>query len=38
MAKNDQQPVEESIKNWELYQKVKEQKEGKIKISTKYKF
>jgi hypothetical protein len=38
MAKNDQRPVEESIKNWELYQKVKEQKEGKIKISTKYKF
>jgi len=38
MAKDDQQPVEESIKNWELYQKVKEQKEGKIKISTKYKF
>ena len=38
MAKDDQQPVEESIKNWELYQKVKEQKEGKIKISAKYKF
>jgi hypothetical protein len=35
LAKDDKQPVEESILNWELYQKVKEQKEGKIKISTK---
>lgn len=37
MAKDDEQ-VSESILNWELYQKVKEQKEGKIKINTKYKF
>ncbi len=37
LAKDDKQPVEESILNWELYQKVKEQKEGKIKISTKIK-
>jgi hypothetical protein len=38
MAKDDQQPVEESIQNWELYQKVKEQKEGKIKVDTKLKY
>jgi hypothetical protein len=37
LAKDDK-PVSESIINWELYQKVKEQKEGKIKINTKYKF
>jgi hypothetical protein len=37
LAKDDK-PVSESITNWELYQKVKEQKEGKIKINTKYKF
>jgi hypothetical protein len=37
MAKDDEQ-VSESILNWDLYQKVKEQKEGKIKINTKYKF
>jgi len=36
LAKDDKQ-VSESILNWELYQKVKEQKEGKIKISTKIK-
>lgn len=37
MAKDDEQPVSESIINWELYQKVKEQKEGKQKFSTKIK-
>jgi len=37
MAQDDEQPVSESILNWELYQKVKEQKEGKQKFSTKIK-
>jgi hypothetical protein len=37
MAKDDEQ-VSESILNWELYQKVKEQKEGKIKVDTKLKY
>lgn len=37
IAQDDEQPVSESILNWELYQKVKEQKEGKQKFSTKIK-
>jgi hypothetical protein len=37
MAQDDEKPVSESIINWELYQKVKEQKEGKQKFSTKIK-
>ena len=37
LAQDDEQPVSESILNWELYQKVKEQKEGKQKFSTKIK-
>lgn len=37
MAQDDEKPVSESILNWELYQKVKEQKEGKQKFSTKIK-
>ena len=37
MAKDDA-PVSESIINWELYQKVREQKYGKRNIQTKYNF
>ena len=37
MAKDDV-PVSESIINWELYQKVREQKYGKRNIQTKYNF
>ena len=37
LAQDDEQPVSESILNWEIYQKVKEQKEGKQKFSTKIK-
>lgn len=37
MAKDDV-PVSESIINWELYQKVREQKYGKSNIQTKYNF
>ena len=37
LAQDDEQPVSESILNWELYQKIKEQKEGKQKFSTKIK-
>jgi hypothetical protein len=37
MAQDDEKPVSESIINWELYHKVKEQKEGKQKFSTKIK-
>ena len=37
LAQDYEQPVSESILNWELYQKVKEQKEGKQKFSTKIK-
>ena len=37
MAKDDE-PVSESIINWELHQKVREQKYGTPKIHTKYKF
>jgi hypothetical protein len=34
MAQDDEQQVSESILNWELYQKVKEQKNGKMKFDT----
>jgi predicted CopG family antitoxin len=34
MAQDDEQPVSESILNWELYQKVREQKNGKMKFDT----
>jgi hypothetical protein len=37
MAKNDDQPVSESIINWELHQQIMEKKYGKRKIETKYK-
>jgi hypothetical protein len=37
LAKDDK-PVSESIINWELHQKVREQKYGKIKIETEFKF
>ena len=37
LAQDYEQPVSESILNWEIYQKVKEQKEGKQKFSTKIK-
>jgi hypothetical protein len=37
LAKDDE-PVSESIINWDLYQKVKEQKYGTPKIHTKYNF
>jgi hypothetical protein len=38
MAKNDEQPVSESIINWELHQKLMEKKYGKKKIETEFKF
>ena len=38
MAKNDEQPVSESIINWELHQKLIEKKYGKRKIKTEFKF
>ena len=38
MAKDDKQPVSESIINWELHQKLMEKKYGKIKIETEFKF
>ena len=38
MAKNDEQPVSESIINWELHQKLMEKKYGKRKIETEFKF
>ena len=38
MAKNDEQPVSESILNWELHQKLMEKKYGKKKIETEFKF
>ena len=38
MAKDDEQPVSESIINWELHQKLMEKKYGKRKIETKFKF
>ena len=38
MAKDDEQPVSESIINWELHQKLMEKKYGKIKIETEFKF
>jgi hypothetical protein len=37
LAKDDE-PVSESILNWDLYQKVKEQKYGTPKSHTKYNF
>ena len=37
MAKDDEQPVSESIINWELHQQIMEKKYGKRKIETKYK-
>ena len=38
MAKDDEQPVSESIINWELHQQLMEKKYGKRKISTTYKY
>ena len=38
MAKDDEQPVSESIINWELHQQIMEKKYGKRKIETEYKF
>lgn len=38
MAKEDGQPVEESIHNWDLHQQIMEKKYGKRKIETKYKY
>ena len=37
MAKDDEQPVSESIINWDLHQQIMEKKYGKRKIETKYK-
>lgn len=37
MAKDDEQPVSESIINWDLHQRIMEKKYGKRKIETKYK-
>ena len=37
MAKDDEQPVSESILNWDLHQQIMEKKYGKRKIETKYK-
>ena len=34
LAQDDEQPVSESILNWELHQKVREQKNGKMKFDT----
>jgi hypothetical protein len=38
MAKDDEQPVSESIINWELHQQLMEKKYGKRKIETEFKF
>ena len=38
MAKDDEQPVSESILNWDLHQQIMEKKYGKRKISTTYKY
>jgi hypothetical protein len=38
MAKDDEQPVSESILNWELHQRIMEKKYGKRKIETEYKY
>jgi len=38
MAKDDESQVNESILNWDLYQKIMEKKYGKRKISTTYKY
>jgi hypothetical protein len=37
MAKDDQ-PVSESIINWELHQKLMDKKHGKSKLETEFKF
>ena len=38
MAKDDENPVSESILNWDLHQQVMEKKHGKRKIETEYKY
>ena len=38
LAQDDEQPVSESILNWELYQKIKEQKNGKMKFDTEIRY
>jgi hypothetical protein len=38
MAKDDEQPVSESILNWDLHQQIMEKKYGKRKIETEYKY
>jgi hypothetical protein len=38
MAKDDDQPVSESILNWDLHQRIMEKKYGKRKISTTYNY
>jgi hypothetical protein len=38
MAKDDEQPVSESILNWDLHQQLMEKKHGRKKIETKLKF
>lgn len=38
MAKDDEQPVSESILNWDLHQRIMEKKYGKRKISTTYNY
>ena len=38
MAKDDEQPVSESILNWDLHQQIMEKKYGKRKISTTYNY
>lgn len=38
MAKDDDQPVSESIQNWDLHQRIMEKKYGKRKISTTYNY
>ena len=38
MAKDDDQPVSESILNWDLHQQIMEKKYGKRKISTTYNY
>jgi hypothetical protein len=38
LAQDDEQPVSESILNWELYHKIKEQKNGKMKFDTEIRY
>ena len=38
IAQDDEQPVSESILNWELYHKIKEQKNGKMKFDTEIRY